>query len=81
VIQYYFLGADMATHAKDKTPPAAAFQVLKGAAEGTKPLMAVMYQPLENHVELASARSGTSARRIKARGRSGTSSGPGSPSR
>ena len=53
VIQYYFLDADMAAHTKDTTPPAAAFPVLKAAADGTKPLMAVMYEPLENHVELA----------------------------
>jgi hypothetical protein len=52
-VQYYFGDADLATHAKDTTPPAPAFQVLKAAAAGTAPLMAVMYQPLDNHIELA----------------------------
>jgi hypothetical protein len=37
----------------DTTPPAPAFQVLTAAADGTKPLMAVFYEPLDNHVELA----------------------------
>jgi hypothetical protein len=52
-IQYYFTDADLGTHAKDTTPPSPAFQVLKVATGGTAPLMAVMYQPLDNHVELA----------------------------
>jgi hypothetical protein len=52
-IQYYFVAADMQAHAKDTTPPAAAFQVLTAAADGMQPLMAVLYEPLENHVELA----------------------------
>ncbi len=52
-VQYYFTAADMAAHAKDTTPPAPAFQVLGAAAAGTQPLMAVLYEPLENHVELA----------------------------
>jgi hypothetical protein len=52
-IQYYFTGVDLQAHAKDTTPPAPAFQVLNAAADGTQPLMAVLYQPLDNHVELA----------------------------
>jgi hypothetical protein len=52
-IQYYFTAADMQAHAKDSTPPAPAFQVLSAAATGTQPLMAVFYEPLDNHVELA----------------------------
>lgn len=50
---YYFTQSDMASHATDSTPPAAAFQVLTGVAAGTKPLMAVFYQAPEQHVELA----------------------------
>jgi hypothetical protein len=52
-VQYYFTAADMQAHAKDTTPPAQAFQVLTAAADGAQPLMAVFYEPLENHVELA----------------------------
>jgi hypothetical protein len=52
-VQYYFTSDDMQAHAKDTTPPAPAFQVLTAAATGTRPLMAVFYEPLENHVELA----------------------------
>ena len=52
-IQYYFTAADQAAHAGDTTPPAPAFQVLTAPADGAAPLMAVMYQPLDNHVELA----------------------------
>jgi hypothetical protein len=52
-VQYYFTAADMQTHAKDTTPPAPAFQVLSAAADATKPLMAVLYEPIENHIELA----------------------------
>ncbi len=52
-VQYYFAAADMQAHAKDTTPPAPAFQVLTAAAAGTQPLMAVFYEPIENHVELA----------------------------
>ncbi len=52
-VQSYFLAADMAAHAMDTTPPAPAFQVLTAAADGTQPLMAVFYAPLDNHVELA----------------------------
>jgi hypothetical protein len=52
-VQYYFTGADLAAHARDMTPPAPAFQVLTAAADGTQPLMAVFYEPLDNHTELA----------------------------
>jgi hypothetical protein len=52
-VQYYFGAADMAMHATDTTPPAPAFQVLTSAADGTQPLMAVFYEPLDNHAELA----------------------------
>ncbi len=52
-VQYYFAAADMPAHAKDTTPPAPAFQVLTAAADGTQPLMSVLYEPVENHVELA----------------------------
>ena len=52
-VQYYFAAGDMQAHAKDTTPPAPAFQVLTAAASGTQPLKAVLYEPLENHVELA----------------------------
>ncbi len=51
--EYYFLGADMASHMSDTSPPTAAFQVLTAAATGTKPLMAVFYQPAQQHTELA----------------------------
>ena len=53
VSDYYYLDADQAAHSKDTTPPAPAFQVLKAAADGTKPLMAVIYNPTLDHVELA----------------------------
>jgi hypothetical protein len=51
--EYYFTAADLPSHAGDTTPPVAAFQVLSATADGAKPLMAVLYQPGENHVELA----------------------------
>jgi hypothetical protein len=51
--QYYFTAADLASHANDSTPPAPAFQVLSSPAGGAMPLMAVLYQPGQNHVELA----------------------------
>jgi hypothetical protein len=51
--QYYFGAADMQSHANDSVPPAPAFQVLGAAADGTKPLMAVLYQTGNPHVELA----------------------------
>jgi hypothetical protein len=51
--EYYFTSADMASHASDTTPPAPAFQVLTATAAGAQPLMAVFYQPGENHTELA----------------------------
>jgi hypothetical protein len=51
--EYYFASADVPSHAKDTTPPALAFPVLAAAAAGTQPLMAVMYQPTQQHVELA----------------------------
>ena len=50
---FYFTAADKAAHATDTTPPAPAFQVLTAPAHGTKPLMAVFYQPQHNHTELA----------------------------
>jgi hypothetical protein len=49
----YFTSADMASHASDTTPPAAAFQVLAATADGTQPLMASEYQPGQNHTELS----------------------------
>ncbi len=49
----YFGQADVASHNKDTTPPAPAFQVLSAAAPGTQPLMAVLYLPGQNHTELA----------------------------
>jgi hypothetical protein len=58
--EYYFTSADMAAHASDTTPPAAAFQVLAAPAlagqatsDGTQPLMAVLYQPSQAHTELS----------------------------
>jgi hypothetical protein len=51
--EYYFLAADQSMRAMDKTPPSPAFQVLTAAADGTQPLMAVFYQPPQQHVELA----------------------------
>jgi len=51
--EYYFTSADMASHTTDTTPPAPAFQVLTAAAEGTQPLMALFYQPAQQHTELA----------------------------
>jgi hypothetical protein len=53
--EYYFTSADMASHASDTTPPAAAFQVLTAPAlaDGTQPLMAVSYQPSQAHTELS----------------------------
>ena len=51
--QYYFLNADMTKHTSDGTPPAPAFEVLRDAADGTQPLMAVFYQPNQPHTELA----------------------------
>jgi hypothetical protein len=52
--EYYFTSADMAAHASDNvTPPTAAFPILTAAADGTKPLMAVLYQPSQFHTELA----------------------------
>ena len=51
-VQYYYTESSVAMHGKDTTPPAAAFQVLTAAAPGTEPLMAVFYEPLDNHVEL-----------------------------
>jgi hypothetical protein len=51
--EYYFGSGDLSAHAGDATPPAAAFQVFAAEAPGTQPLMGVLYQPGENHVELA----------------------------
>jgi hypothetical protein len=51
--EYYFTAADLASHASDSTPPAPAFQVLSAPAGGATPLMAILYQPGQNHVELA----------------------------
>ncbi len=51
--QYYFTAADMGSHSGDTTPPAPAFQVLTAPANGTKPLMAVLYQTADPHIELA----------------------------
>lgn len=56
VTNSYFLEADVSKHAKDSTPPAPAFQVLKAATSDTKPLMAVIYNPTEPHVELAAGK-------------------------
>jgi hypothetical protein len=53
-LQYYFTASDMASHAKDTTPPAPAFQVLTATTDGAKPLMAVSYnEGVNTHVELA----------------------------
>ena len=52
-IEYYFTAADLSSHMGDTTPPAAAFQVSSAATAGAQPLMAVFYQPGENHTELA----------------------------
>ena len=49
----YFGQADVASHNKNTTPPAAAFQVLTASQPGTQPLMAVQYNPGQNHTELA----------------------------
>jgi hypothetical protein len=51
--EYYFAEADLSSHKGDTIPPVAAFQILSAAADGTQPLMAVLYQTGENHVELA----------------------------
>jgi hypothetical protein len=51
--QYYFTAADLATHMGDTTAPAPAFQVLTAPADGTQPLMAVLYTSDQDHVELA----------------------------
>jgi hypothetical protein len=51
--EYYFGSADLASRKGDTTPPAPAFQVLTAIAAGAQPLMAVLYQPGENHTELA----------------------------
>jgi hypothetical protein len=51
--EYYFASADMASHAQDTTPPAPAFQVLSAPGSGTKPLMNVLYNAGQNHVELS----------------------------
>jgi hypothetical protein len=48
----YFGAADKASHAKDATPPAPAFQVLAAPASGAVPLMSVLYQAPQGHVEL-----------------------------
>jgi len=53
IAEYYFGAADLASHAMDSTPPAAAFQVLTSQASGTEPLNAILYQPGQNHTELA----------------------------
>jgi len=49
----YFTAAGQASHAKDSTPPAAAFQVLTAATAGAVPLMSVLYQGPQLHVELS----------------------------
>jgi hypothetical protein len=51
--EYYFGAADLSAHTSDTTPAAPAFQVLSATADGAQPLMAVLYEPGENHVELA----------------------------
>jgi hypothetical protein len=51
--QYYFTDADMAAHMGDSMPPQPAFQVLTATADGAQPLMAVLYQTSNPHVELA----------------------------
>jgi hypothetical protein len=50
--EYYVTSADLAAHASDTTPPQPAFEVLGAAADGTQPLMAVVYQPQHDHTEL-----------------------------
>jgi hypothetical protein len=52
--EYYFTSADLSTHAKDSTAPAPAFEVLTATASGAVPLMAVLYNTSQPHVELAS---------------------------
>jgi hypothetical protein len=49
---YYFTDAQMADRAKDTDPPSLAFPVLNSAGNGTVPLLGVLYQPAQNHVEL-----------------------------
>lgn len=51
--QYYFGEAKLGERANDTHKPAPAFQVLKEAAEGTQPLMAVQYMLENDHTELA----------------------------
>jgi hypothetical protein len=51
--EYYFTSADMASHASDTTPPAAAFSVLTASAADTQPLMAVLYTADQPHTELS----------------------------
>lgn len=51
--EYFFTSADMASHTSDTTPPAPAFEILSATANGAEPLMAVFYQPGNNHTELA----------------------------
>jgi hypothetical protein len=53
VAEHYFGSGDVASRAMDATPPAPAFQVLAASAQGTEPLMAVFYEPGQNHTELA----------------------------
>ncbi len=54
--EFYFGDTDMASHASDTTPPTAVFQVLSAAATGTVPLMSVLYQSTQNHVELSAGK-------------------------
>jgi hypothetical protein len=51
--RYYFVAADLAAHAGDSTSPAPAFEVLNADASGALPLMAVLYEPDNRHVELS----------------------------
>jgi hypothetical protein len=51
--EYYFTSGDMASHMTDTTPPAPAFQILTATATGAQPLMALFYQPAQQHTELA----------------------------
>jgi hypothetical protein len=50
--EYYVTSGDIAAHAGDTTPPAAAFEVLSAQAAETQPLMAVFYEPQHSHTEL-----------------------------
>jgi hypothetical protein len=51
--EYYFTSADLQARAQDSTPPAAAFPIFVAPATGLKPLMSVLYNASQSHVELS----------------------------